>query len=138
MVTLETDRLVLRMWTAADFEAYAEMCADPKVMEFLGPRRPMSRFEAWQSFSSLFGHWQLRGFGMFAVVERVTKTLVGRVGPWQPEGWPDFEVGWTILPSYWGRGYATEAVRACIRHAFTELDRSHLISIIDPQNVRSI
>ena len=135
---METERLLLRLWTLADFESYVEMCADPQVMQFLGPCRPLSRFEAWSSFSSLVGHWQIRGFGMFAVVEKSTGELVGRVGPWQPEEWPDFEVGWTLNSRHWGKGYATEAVRACIRYSFIELGRSHVISVIDPENTRSI
>ena len=64
--------------------------------------------------------------------------FIGRAGPWQPEGWPDFEIGWTLRLESWGKGYATEAVRACIKHAFTALDRDHIISVIDPDNVRSI
>ena len=78
------------------------------------------------------------GYGMFAVVERATGSLVGRVGPWYPEGWPDFEIGWTLRSEYWGRGYATEAVNRCIAYAFTELDRTHLVSLIQPDNSRSI
>ena len=138
MDPLETERLTLRQWITADFDAYAEMCADPAVMRFLSPRRPLSRFEAWQSFASLVGHWQLRGFGMFAVVERETGTLVGRIGPWQPESWPEFEVGWTLHPSHWGKGYATEAVRAALRYSFVDVGRPHVISIIDPDNINSI
>ena len=75
---------------------------------------------------------------MFAVVERSSGALVGRVGPWYPEGWPDREIGWSLRSEYWGRGYATEAVSRCIAHAFTDLGWSHLISLIAPDNARSI
>jgi len=136
---LETERLVLRMWEADDFEAYAGMCAEPEVMRFIAvDGKPMSRFDAWRSFSSLIGHWSLRGFGMFAVVERGSGQLAGRIGPWQPEGWPDFEVGWSLRRNYWGRGYATEAVKACITYSFEKLGKPHLISVIHPDNLRSI
>jgi RimJ/RimL family protein N-acetyltransferase len=127
------------MWEPGDFEAYASMSAEPEVMRFLSPDgKPMPRFDAWRSLAGHIGHWYLRGFGMFAVVERTTGELVGRIGPWQPEGWPDFEIGWTLRRNNWGRGYATEAVKACITYSFTELRRPHLISIIDPDNIRSI
>ncbi len=139
MIALETQRLLLRTWEPDDFEAYAAMSAEPEVMRFLShDGKPLSRFDAWRSFAAQVGHWKLRGFGMFAVVERTSGDLVGRIGPWQPEGWPDFEIGWTLGGKYWGRGYATEAVKACITYSFTELRRSHLISIIDPDNIRSI
>jgi RimJ/RimL family protein N-acetyltransferase len=84
------------------------------------------------------GHWHFRGFGQFAVEEKDTGTLVGRVGPWQPEGWPDFEIGWALRREFWGRGYATEAAERCVSFAFTELQRPHLVSLIDPDNVPSI
>jgi RimJ/RimL family protein N-acetyltransferase len=139
MVTLETERLILRMWEGRDFDALASMLAEPEVMRFLSADgKPMSRFDAWRSLCANIGHWQLRGFGMFAVLERVTGELVGRIGPWQPEGWPGLEIGWTLRSQYWGRGYATEAVNRCITYAFNELQRTHLISLIDPGNLRSI
>ncbi len=124
---LETGQLILRPFTLEDFDAFAAMYADPGVTEFVTEDgRPLSRFAAWRAFAGIVGHWTLRGFGLFAVVERTTGTFVGRIGPWDPEGWPDFEIGWTLRSEYWGRGYATEAVKRCIEHAFTELDRSHI------------
>src|SRR5438876_11447403 len=101
MTTLETERLLLRMWEPGDFDAYAAMSAEPGVMPFVGhDGKPLSRFEAWRSFAAQVGHWKLRGFGMFAVVEPTSGDLVGRIGPWQPEGWPDFEIGWAIGGKY--------------------------------------
>ena len=79
---LETERLILRPWALEDFDDFAAMCADPRVMEFLAvDGRPDSRFGSWRSLCGMVGHWQLRGFGLFAVVERQTGTFVGRVGP---------------------------------------------------------
>jgi RimJ/RimL family protein N-acetyltransferase len=135
---LETERLTLRTWSLDDFEAHAAMSMEPEVCRYLTGGQPPSRFGAWQSFAAHVGHWQLRGFGHFAVIERATGGFVGRVGPWHPEGWLDFEIGWTLRTAYWGRGYATEAAKRCIEYAFTELKRPHLISLIHPENVRSI
>jgi RimJ/RimL family protein N-acetyltransferase len=136
---IETERLQLRTWTAADLTAYAKMFADPDVAQFLSPGgQPMTRAEAWRGLALVIGHWELRGFGMFAVIERATNELVGRIGPLEPEGWPDFEIGWGLRREYWGRGYAAESVRACIKYSFLELGVPHLISVIDPANVRSI
>lgn len=131
MTPLETERLTLRMWRSEDFEGYASMSADREVMRFLAADgMPLSRADAWRSLCGLVGHWSLRGYGMFAVVERATGSLVGRVGPWYPEGWPDFEIGWTLRSEYWGQGYATEAVNRSIAYAFTELDRTHLTPVL--------
>ena len=133
---VETERLVLRMFRESDTDAYAEMVADPEVMRFLG--KPMSRQEAWRNMAMVLGHWHLRGFGFWAVEEKATGELAGRVGCWRPEGWPGLEVGWTLRRRFWGRGYATEAARASIDYAFTTLKQTRVISLIAPENINSI
>lgn len=138
MVTLETERLVLRMWREdADFERYAEMCADAEVMRFLGGK-PFTRMEAWRHMALLVGHWHLRGYGHWAVEEKASGQFVGRVGFLNPVGWPGFEIGWSLRRDSWGKGYAIEAARRALRYAFTELDRAHVISLIHPDNAASI
>jgi RimJ/RimL family protein N-acetyltransferase len=84
------------------------------------------------------GHWQLRGFGMWAVEERASGSFVGRVGLHFPEGWPDRELAWTLARPYWGRGFALEAAQAVLAHAFGPLGWDRVISLIDPDNIRSI
>lgn len=125
------------MFRDSDTDAYAEMVADPEVMRFLGGKT-MSREEAWRSMAMLAGHWQLRGYGFWAVEERASGELVGRVGCWRPEGWPGLEVGWTLRRASWGRGYATEAARASLEYAFEKLNQTRVISLIAPENVASI
>src|SRR5437868_1248835 len=109
--SLETDRLILRMFRESDLDAYAEMCGDAEVIKYLGGV-PMTRSEAWRNMAMVLGHWQLRGFGLWAVEDRHSGVLVGRVGCWRPEGWPGLELAWTLRRAFWGRGYATEAARA--------------------------
>lgn len=142
MVELETERLVLRGLQAGDFEPYAKFSADPEVMRYLGVGplmgKPMSRIDAWRSLAMMLGHWQLRGYGMWAVVEKASGLFVGRVGLHNPEGWPGPEVGWTLGREYWGRGYASEAGRAAMQYAFEKLDLPHILSVIHPDNHNSI
>ena len=126
------------MFREDDLDAYAAICGDAEVMRHLGDGKPLTRPEAWRQMAMILGHWQLRGYGLFALEEKATRTLVGRAGIFEPEGWPGFEVGWMLRRSSWGRGYATEAARRVIRHAFTEMDRDHLISLIRPANAPSI
>jgi RimJ/RimL family protein N-acetyltransferase len=137
MMNIETERLVLRMFRDSDTDAYAEMLGDAEVTRFLGGKT-MSRQEAWRNMAMVLGHWHLRGYGFWAVEERASGELVGRVGCWRPEGWPGLEVGWTLRRAYWGRGYATEAARASLEHAFTALEQTHVVSLIDPKNTNSI
>jgi RimJ/RimL family protein N-acetyltransferase len=136
--TLETERLLLRPWRPEDIDEYAAIVANPEVMRFLGDGKPLSRPDAWRQLAMLAGHWSLRGYGFWAVEERATGRLAGRIGLFYPEGWPDFELGWTLGRDFWGKGYATEGARRALAYAFTELDRDHLISLIHPDNHASI
>jgi RimJ/RimL family protein N-acetyltransferase len=135
---LETERLKLRMWRESDLDAYAEMCADPLVMKYLSPGKVFSRPEAWRSMAFFMGHWQLRGYGHWAVEEKATGAMIGRIGFLNPEGWPGFEIGWTLARHAWGKGFATEGAKAALQYAFNELDQPHVISLIHPENAPSM
>ncbi len=136
---LTTDRLILRQFREADLDEYARMCADPEVMQYLSASgAPMSRADAWRQMAMFAGHWALRGYGTWAIEERATGRFVGRAGLHYPEGWPDREVGWTLAREFWGRGFATEAARAAVAHAFDTLGWDHLVSLILPGNERSV
>jgi RimJ/RimL family protein N-acetyltransferase len=135
---LETARLLLRALGPGDLDAYAAMYADAEVMRFLEDGRPLDRAAAWRSMAVHLGHWRLRGYGQWALVERTTGELVGRAGLWQPEGWPGLEVGWLLGRPYWGHGFATEAARAAVAHAFNVVGAERVISLIRPDNHASI
>lgn len=135
---IETARLVLREWRDSDIDAYAALCADPEVMRYLAANQALSREDAWRQMAMFAGHWMLRGFGMWAVELRETGELAGRIGCHQPEGWPGFEIGWTLRREFWGRGLAAEGARAAMHYAFGPLGRDHVISVIHPANQRSI
>jgi RimJ/RimL family protein N-acetyltransferase len=137
-MNLDTERLRLRLLRDDDLDAYAELCADPEVMCYVGDRGVLSREDAWRQMALLAGHWQLRGFGMWAVEDRTTGAFIGRVGLHYPEGWPDREVAWAIGRKYWGQGLAFEAARAALAHAFDTLHWPRAVSLIDPANHRSI
>jgi len=136
-IKLETERLLLRWFRDDDFERYFEMSSDPEVMRFLGGK-PQTEIEAWKSMAAFMGHWYFRGYGVWAVEEKASEKLVGRIGFMNPAGWPGFELGWTLGRDSWGKGYATEGARRALDYAFTEMDRDHLISCIAPENVNSI
>lgn len=112
------------------------MMADERVARWFGGAAG-DRPEAWRTMALFLGHWTLRGHGQWAAVERETGQFVGRVGLWQPEGWPGLEVGWAIAPDRWGRGYATEGGRASIAWAFDQLDVDEVISVTLPDNLAS-
>jgi RimJ/RimL family protein N-acetyltransferase len=133
--TLETERLILRAPVAADFEPWAAFCADEETARFLGGAQ--GREGAWRIMSTMTGAWVVRGFSMFSVVEKSTGRWIGRVGPWQPEGWPGTEVGWGLAREAWGKGYASEAAAATIDWAFATFEWTEVIHTIEPANVNS-
>ncbi|MHA6721665.1 GNAT family N-acetyltransferase [Sphingomonas sp. RS2018] len=133
---LFTPRLMLRPLSGDNLDAYAAFAADPDQMRFLGG--PMSRAAAWRDLSLRAGAWLTRGFSMFSVIERDTGAWVGRIGPWQPEGWPGTEVGWGVASAFAGRGYAYEAACAAMDYAVDVLGWTHIIHTIAPDNLPSI
>jgi len=94
--------------------------------------------ETWKHMAMIVGHWHLRGFGMWGVFERDSGRLAGRVGFHQPDGWPGFELGWTMGRMSWGKGYAPEAGRAAAAWGMEQLGLRHIVSLIHPSNERSI
>lgn len=133
---LETARLRLREPRAADFEAVAAFYADADRSRGFGG--PLNRAEAWRWFASLIGHWALRGFGFWMVESRDGAELLGMVGLWEPEGWPEPELGWVMFAKAEGKGHAYEAAMAVRDHAYRHMGFATLTSFIFPGNARSV
>lgn len=133
--TLETDRLILRPPVQDDLDGWAEMMGDEETSRFIGGVQ--ERAASWRGLSSMAGSWTLLGFGMFSVVEKDSGKWIGRIGPWQPEGWPGTEVGWGLLKEACGKGYAVEAATASIDWVFDTLGWTEVIHCIDPENTPS-
>ncbi len=107
------------------------------MRRYLGVVAAPTREEAWGHMAMVAGVWTIRGYGLWAVEIKATGELIGRVGVWFPEGWPEMEAGWVIGQDHWGNGYATEAGREALRQAFATLGVDHVISLIRPDNVAS-
>lgn len=139
MRSIDTPRLLLRLPDAADAQPLLDIHEHPDVIKYVvssSMRRGISG--AWSSVAMMLGHWQLRGYGQWTVVEKASGEVIGRVGLWNPEGWPGVELGWIIRHSRWGNGFATEAAQASLDWAWRYLPVDHIISIIQPDNLASI
>ncbi|MDG4649509.1 GNAT family N-acetyltransferase [Roseibacterium sp. SDUM158017] len=135
---LETERLRLRAPEAADLEAYAPFVMSARA-RFIGGGADKDMGHAWRMLSVLSGHWHLRGYGTFVMVENASGRPVGSAGPWHPGDWPEPELGWSIWSEdAEGRGYAFEAVTELRRHAYGRLGWSTAVSYIDARNARSL
>jgi RimJ/RimL family protein N-acetyltransferase len=138
-----TERLVLRSWRPSDRAPFARLNADPEVVEFLNDGIPYTRAQSDELFDAIQLHWEQRGFGLWCAAPREhPDACLGFVGlavpSFLPSVLPAVEVGWRLARPAWGRGLATEGARAAVRHAFAELALEAVISIIDPDNARSI
>ena len=129
---LETDRLLLRGWQPDDFDCVAAIFGDEDNARYIGGKK--EPWQAWRHMASLFGHWHLRGYVSFALVEKESGQTIGLAGPWYPEGWPEPEMGWSLHPKAHGKGYATEAAIRCMHYVYDDLGWPTAISLIDGNN----
>lgn len=134
--TLTTDRLILRAPVEADFDILAASFADEEHSKGFGG--PLNRSQAWRWFASVLGHWSLRGYGFWSVEDKASHAFLGNVGIWNPEGWPEPELGWMLNKSATGKGIAHEAAIAAREYAYGPLGMTTLISCIAPWNAPSI
>jgi RimJ/RimL family protein N-acetyltransferase len=136
---IETERLKLRQWCGADVGPNTAMLGDPVSGRFItADNKPITNALAgWRNAAIMAGHWVLHGVGMFVVEEKSTGKFAGRVGPWAPPSWPDFEIGWGIASEFRGKGYAVEAARASIDWAFATFEIEQVIHCIDRENTAS-
>jgi RimJ/RimL family protein N-acetyltransferase len=140
---LETERLLLRTWRPDDLDAFAAMNADERVMRFVGARRPLAREESERLLAQIVAHWERHGFGLWAVQPHAGAAgpigFVGLAVPaFLPAVLPAVEVGWRLTPGWWGHGLATEGARASVVAAWEALGLRRLLSIIHPDNERSL
>ena len=136
MPELETERLILRLWSEHDFDQFAKFYSDETNAKYVGGKKSLD--QAWRHFALNIGHWQLKGFGYWAVDEKISGSFVGSVGLWQSAGWPEMELGYWLLNEYQGKGYALEAAIRCKEFAEQAVNAKSLVSYIDPDNGPSI
>lgn len=137
---LETARLFLRPFTEADFEDFAALVADPDVMKF-SLAGPLSHGQAKEMLQTrIIDHYNANGFGLLALHLKDRGVFVGFAGLIRQtiDGQDEVELGYRLMPQFWGQGLASEAAEAILRFGFGHLKVAHIISIIDPGNVRSV
>lgn len=131
---IETERLALRQLAMDDLDEFVALHRDPEVVRFV---RALDRAQAAERLQANEREWEERGHGMLAVLDRPGGRFLGRVGL---KYWPQFqetEAGWLLRRDAWGRGYATEAARACLDWGFATLPVSYITAMIAPENTRS-
>ncbi len=130
-----TERLIIRPFTAADFEAIHAVWSDPAVMAPI-PSKAYDREQSGARLTAKFSHQAQHGFSKWAVVEKASGTVIGECGVHYLEGGPDLELGYKLARGSWGQGLAAEAARACLNWALAERPE-RVVAIVDPANTRS-
>lgn len=138
-IELKTDRLLLRQWREEDSPIFAELNADPRVMEFYPNLLSCQESNAAAAkFKSLI---KQNGWGFWAVETISECTFIGLVGLHKPTYklpfGPCVEIGWRVASAYWGKGYATEAAGACLDFAFDKLALPEVFSFASVANIKS-
>jgi RimJ/RimL family protein N-acetyltransferase len=129
---VEKGGLRLRQWTAADFEFYAAYLGNEATAQYIGGA--VDKPKAWRHLASLIGHWTLRGFGVYAVEDLVTRQLQGCSGLWQPHGWPCREfVFWFTADAYAG-GRAAQAAQLAMDEVNAAFPGEPVTGFIHPNN----
>ncbi len=136
---IETARLSIRLPEERDAEPYLAIHSDPDVTRWMDDSvRPRSLDEERERIEGRRGLQDQHGFTMWAVEEKETGELVGAAGLFHVEGvGPDVEVAYRFAKDRWGRGYATEAARACIAFGFEEVGLDRIVGLVVPENVAS-
>lgn len=130
-ISIATDRLVLRTPEEEDFEPVAAFMASERARFVGGPRN--DRFDTWRGFLSQFGHWGLRGYGLFTIT--LKGKAIGRTGLLNHVMWEEPELTCHIYDAKLeGEGYGTEAMRAARLWAWEAHGLNRLASFVHPDN----
>ena len=134
MFLLETERLVIRPWQPDDRPAFASIMSHPEVTRYVHGGQSYSEAEVDEWLARQARQLAEDGVCMGALIEKSTGHLAGLAGT-QPLGTTgNLEIGWILAREAWGRGYATEAGAAAMRHVLETLARPRVVAIIDPGN----
>ncbi len=136
---IETDRLFLRPFCLDDIEPFAQICANPNVMRFIGDGKPVSVEVIAEKIPEWMALYEKQKYGLMALVLKETNALIGFCGLIHQvvDEMEYIELGYRLDEIYWGKGIATEAAVVVRDYAFNTLAIPMLISIIHHQNEAS-
>jgi ribosomal-protein-alanine N-acetyltransferase len=136
---IETERLLLRSWTDADVAAWAEMNADPRVMEFFPST--IAREKSYESAQLMRTDLEENGYGWFVMEIKERPGFSGVLAiddvRWETPFQPRREIGWRLPVHAWGHGYATEGARALLDFAYNTLHWDEVVAFTAKLNERS-
>lgn len=134
-----SERLGFRNWNKSDLVPFTSMNQDENVMEFFPNKLNVQESEGL--INRLSDHFDQHGYTFYAVDELASNSFIGFIGiinmHMDTDFTPGVEIGWRLMKSAWGKGYATEGARKCLEYGFSELGFSNIYSFTPLSNVRS-
>ncbi len=139
MTTLKTQRLILRPWREEDLESFAQLNADPRVMECL--IGPLSQQKSNELAMLIQNKMKEQGWGFWAVEVPGVADFIGMIGLahvlFSAPFTPAVEIGWRLAHNFWGKGYATEGAKAALDFGFQVIKLHEIVSFTVVDNMRS-
>lgn len=139
ILQLESARLILRQWGDSDLPAFADLCADPRVMRYFP--ETLGRLQSAEVIGRARGHFAELGYGLWALERKdsgqfIGFTGLGQVGFDAPFA-PATEIGWRLAYEHWGLGFASEAAWTCLACAFDRLGLEEVVAFTAVANASS-
>lgn len=136
---IKTKRLLLRQWKESDLDPFAQLNADPCVMEFFPSVKTFE--ESSKEYEAILEHFKKHGYGWWAVSAINHSDFIGFIGlryiDFPAAFTPAIEIAWRLSHKYWGKGYATEGANASLQYGFEILNFPEIISFTSIINIRS-
>jgi len=136
---LETERLLLREFDEGDGAAFYRLGSDPAIIKYTGDGGLTGLDHALEVLRTHpLADYSRHGFGRWACVDKATGQVIGFAGLKYLDELQEVDIGYRLLPAYWGQGLATEACRPIVDYGFAHLRLDCIIGLVDPPNVASI
>ncbi|MEG4291216.1 GNAT family N-acetyltransferase [Microcoleus sp. C2C3] len=135
MQEIETARLYLRQFTPEDLDDLYRIYSDPEIMKYLGGVRTREATEI--AIHTMLKCWEENNFGMWALVHKIDRKMIGRCGLFFLDKTPEVELGYTLDKAYWNQGLATEASFASLNYGFQILKLERIVAVARPENIAS-
>ena len=132
-----TERLLCRRWQVQDIEPLFAVYSDPEAMRWVGDGQPISweNCEKWLQVTQT--NYATRGYGMFALVEKLSNSVIGFCGLVHPGGQIEPEIKYAFARSEWGRGFASEVIPSLLAYGASQHGLQTIIATVAVENLAS-